>query len=106
MQICVSIVVFDDGISCSRMRNGSSNDQFVFLERVDAKLHEKDRAIGIFANVIGMLGDKTSGAPSSSVLVQQISAMLASSASGGGVGGLMQSFDREGLGSESSDFAG
>jgi uncharacterized protein YidB (DUF937 family) len=62
--------------------------------------------MGILDNVIGMLGDKTSGAPSSSVLVQQIGAMLANGGSGGGLGGLMQSFDRAGLGHVISSWVG
>ena len=62
--------------------------------------------MGILDSVIGMLGDKTSGASSSSALVEQIGAMLASNTAGGGLGGLMQSFDRAGLGHVISSWVG
>ena len=62
--------------------------------------------MGILDSVIGILGDKTSGSPSSNVLVQQISAMIAGGAAGGGLGGLMQSFDRAGLGHVISSWIG
>lgn len=62
--------------------------------------------MGILDSVIGMLGDKTSGASSSSALVEQIGAMLASNSAGGGLGGLMQSFDRAELGHVISSWVG
>jgi uncharacterized protein YidB (DUF937 family) len=62
--------------------------------------------MGILDSVIGMLGDKTSGASSSGALVEQIGAMLASNSAGGGLGGLMQSFDRAGLGHVISSWVG
>ena len=54
--------------------------------------------MGILDNVIGMLGNNTPGGASSSALVQQMVAMVASNASAGGLGALVQSFDRAGLG--------
>jgi uncharacterized protein YidB (DUF937 family) len=54
--------------------------------------------MGILDNVIGMLGNNTPGGASSSALVQQMVAMVASNASAGGLGPLVQSFDRAGLG--------
>jgi uncharacterized protein YidB (DUF937 family) len=62
--------------------------------------------MGILDSVVGMMSDQTSGASSSSVLAQQISAMLTSNAAGGGLGGLMQSFDRAGLGHVMSSWIG
>jgi len=62
--------------------------------------------MGILDSVIGMLGDKTSGSSSSNALVEQIGAMIASSGSGGGLSGLMQSFDRAGLGHVISSWVG
>jgi hypothetical protein len=59
------------------------NDERIFVRRVDAQLRWEDATVGILDSVIGILGSKTSGAWSSSRPVQQIDAMLASTASGG-----------------------
>jgi uncharacterized protein YidB (DUF937 family) len=54
--------------------------------------------VGLLDQVAGMLGGGTTGGTSSGALIQEISNLLANNAAGGGLGGLVQSFERAGLG--------
>jgi len=54
--------------------------------------------MGLLDSVAGMLGRNASGGASSAALVQQIAQMLAGNAGSGGLAGLVQSFNRSGLG--------
>src|SRR4051794_5860553 len=54
--------------------------------------------MGLLDSVAGMLAANASGGASSAALVQQIGQMLAGNAGSGGLAGLVQSFNRGGLG--------
>ena len=54
--------------------------------------------MGLLDSVVGAMGGNSAGGASTAALVQQITQMLANNAQGGGLGGLIQSFERMGLG--------
>ena len=54
--------------------------------------------MGLLDSVVGAMGGNGAGGASTAALVQQITQMLANNAQGGGLGGLIQSFERMGLG--------
>jgi uncharacterized protein YidB (DUF937 family) len=54
--------------------------------------------MGLLDSLVGMLGGEKAGEAASGALVQHISELLSSNASGGGLSGLVQSFERAGLG--------
>jgi uncharacterized protein YidB (DUF937 family) len=53
-----------------------------------------------------MLGGNSPGGPATGALVQEITQILAANAQGGGLGGLVQSFERMGLGQIISSWIG
>jgi uncharacterized protein YidB (DUF937 family) len=54
--------------------------------------------MGLLDSMVGMLGGNSPDGPATGALVQQITQILAANAQGGGLGGLVQSFERMGLG--------
>lgn len=54
--------------------------------------------MGLLDSLVGMLGGEKAGDAGSGALVQHISELLSSNAPGGGLSGLVQSFERAGLG--------
>ena len=64
------------------------------------------RLMGLLDSVVGALGGNGAGGVSTAALVQQITQMLANNAQGGGLGSLIQSFERMGLGHVISSWVG
>ena len=62
--------------------------------------------MGLLDSVAGMLGDNSPGGANTAALVQQITQILAGSAQGDGLGGLVQQFERMGLGHIISSWIG